>query len=86
MAKGEIARFKQFLLLSLNNNVFKKPSAAETSESVYMSERVKNVYATELHFHQIDSTVTLNLVKIHEFHSDAKPFKIINIFAKYFNI
>ena len=31
MAKGEIARFEQFLLLS---QCFKKPSAAEASESV----------------------------------------------------
>ena len=31
MAKGEIARY-----------VFKKPSAAEASESIYMRERVKN--------------------------------------------
>ena len=38
MAKGEIARFEQFLLLSL---CFKKPSAAEASESGYMRERVK---------------------------------------------
>ena len=37
VAKGEIARFVQFLLLSL---CFKKPSAAEASESVYMRERV----------------------------------------------
>ena len=36
--KGEIACFEQFLLLSLY--VFKKPSAAEVSESVYMEERV----------------------------------------------
>ena len=35
--KGNIARFVQFLLLSY---VFKKPSAAEASESVYMRKRV----------------------------------------------
>ena len=40
MAKGEIARFEQFLLLSLR--FLKKPSAAEASESVYMRERVNN--------------------------------------------
>ena len=39
MAKGEIARFVQFLLC---HYVFKKASAAEASESVYMRERVKN--------------------------------------------
>ena len=39
VSKGEIARFEQFLLLSLI--VFKKLSAAEASESVYMRERVK---------------------------------------------
>ena len=38
MAKGEIAHFVQFLLLSLC--FFKMPSAAEASESVYMRERV----------------------------------------------
>ena len=38
MAKGEIACFVQFPLLSL---CFKKPSAAEASESVYMRERIK---------------------------------------------
>ena len=37
VAKGEIARFEQFLLLSL---CFQKPSATEASESVYMRERV----------------------------------------------
>ena len=39
VAKGEIARFVQFLLLSL---CFQKPSAAEASESVYMRERVNH--------------------------------------------
>ena len=38
VAKGEIARFVQFLLLSLFS---KKPSVAKASESVYMRERVK---------------------------------------------
>ena len=40
MAKGEIACFEQFLLLSL---CFQKAAltAAEASESVYMRERVK---------------------------------------------
>ena len=38
VAKGEIARFEQFLLLS---RCFQKSSAAETSESVCMWERVK---------------------------------------------
>ena len=37
MARGEIARFEQFLLLS---ECFQKSSAAESSESVYMWERV----------------------------------------------
>ena len=40
MAKGEIARF-------VTNNVFKKPSAAEASENVYMRERVKSACETE---------------------------------------
>ena len=39
VAKGEIARSVQFLLLS--HIVFKKPSAVDASESVYMRERVK---------------------------------------------
>ena len=39
MVKGDIACFDQFLLLSL---VFKKLSAAETSERVYRRERVNN--------------------------------------------
>ena len=38
VTKGEIARFVQFLFFCYN--VFKKPSAAEASESVYMRERV----------------------------------------------
>ena len=38
VAKGEIACFEQFLLLSL---CFEKSSAAEASKSVYMRERVK---------------------------------------------
>ena len=38
LAKGEIAHFELFLLLSL---CFKKMSAAEASESDHMSERVK---------------------------------------------
>ena len=38
MAKGEIACFEQFLLLS---QCFQKSSAAEASESVDMLERVK---------------------------------------------
>ena len=38
VAKGEIARFVQFLFC---HYVFKKPSAAEASESVCMRERVK---------------------------------------------
>ena len=41
VAKGEIARFVQFLLLSLYD--FKKLSAAEASESVYMRERVNPI-------------------------------------------
>ena len=42
VAKGEIARFEQFLLLS---QCFLKLSAAEASESVYMRERVNTLYA-----------------------------------------
>ena len=42
VAKGEIARFVQFLLLS--HYVFKKLSAAEASESVYMRERVNLIF------------------------------------------
>ena len=38
MAKEEIARFEQFLLLF---QCFQKSSAAEASESVYLWERVK---------------------------------------------
>ena len=37
MAKGEITRFEQFLLLS---QCFQKTSASDASESVYMRERV----------------------------------------------
>ena len=39
MAKGEIACFVQFLFC---HYVFKKPSAAEASESVNMRERVNH--------------------------------------------
>ena len=38
LAKGEVARFEQFLLLS---QCFQKSSAAEASERVFMWERVK---------------------------------------------
>ena len=38
VAKGEIARFEQFLLLSL---CFQKAVCSNSSESVYMRERVK---------------------------------------------
>ena len=38
VAKGEIAHYEQFLLLQ---HCFQKSSAAEASESVYMSERDK---------------------------------------------
>ena len=41
MAKREIARFELFLLKKKWDYVFKKPPAAEASESVYMRERVK---------------------------------------------
>ena len=41
MAKGEIACFEQFLLLS---QCFQKSSASEASKSVYMLERVNLVY------------------------------------------
>ena len=39
--KREIARFELFFLKKNCDYVFKKPSAAEASESVYMRERVK---------------------------------------------
>ena len=39
VAKGEIAHYEQFLLLS---QCFQKSSAAETSENVYMRQMVKN--------------------------------------------
>ena len=41
VSKGEIARFEQFLILSL---CFKKSSAAEASESVHIRERVKDLF------------------------------------------
>ena len=44
VAKGEIARFEQFLLLSL---CLKKLSAAKMSESVYMREMVNNRLNTQ---------------------------------------
>ena len=40
MAKGEIAHFEQFLLLS---QCFQKLSAVDASECVYKWERVKKV-------------------------------------------
>ena len=40
MAKGDIARFQQFLLLS---QCFQMSSAADASTCVYMSERIMNV-------------------------------------------
>ena len=40
VSKGEIARLEQFLLC---HYVFKKPSAAEASESVYMRETLNNI-------------------------------------------
>ena len=44
MAKGEIARFEQFLLC---HYVFEKPSATEASESVFMWERIKPLASSE---------------------------------------
>ena len=41
VAKGEIARFEQFLLLS---ECFQKSSASESSESVYKSERYTSAF------------------------------------------
>ena len=44
--KGGVNRSEQFLLLShcfQNAHVFKKPSAAEVSESVYIREKVKEI-------------------------------------------
>ena len=49
MTKGEIAHSVQFLLLSL---FFKKLSAAEASESVYMREKVKTAYSTDAIKHE----------------------------------
>ena len=46
VAKGEIASFKQFFLLS--HFFLKNPSAAETSESVYMRERVNPFPHTDI--------------------------------------
>ena len=43
VAKGEIAQFKQFLLLS---QCFRRASAAEALESMYLRERV-NAYPQE---------------------------------------
>ena len=40
VAKGEIARFEKFLLLS---QCFQKSSAADASESVYMRERINKL-------------------------------------------
>ena len=45
MAKGEIARLSNFFFCHF---VFKKLSAAEASESVYMRERVKVNFRKEL--------------------------------------
>ena len=47
LAKGEIARIEQFLLLS---QCFQLKSAADASESVCMRERVKAVYLRLLMF------------------------------------
>ena len=49
MAKGDIARYEQFLLLF--DYVFKKSSAAEASESVYMRERVNPFQWTDYFGH-----------------------------------
>ena len=58
VAKGEIACFEQFLLLSL---CFQKADAAEVSESVYMRERVTvlpNIIYPEIR-------ASVNLIKFH---------------------
>ena len=47
LAKGEIASFEQFLLLP---QCFQKTSAAERSESVYLLERVKFIFAPNPNF------------------------------------
>ena len=64
MAKGEIARFVQFLLLSL---CFQKPSAAEASESVYMREWVKQQF----------SFFRYNPIVIHEPENHGGPISLI---------
>ena len=48
MAKGEIARFVQFFFC---HYVFKKPSAVEASESIYMRERVKIDMTLSMHIY-----------------------------------
>ena len=50
MAKGEIAHYEQFLLLSL---CFQKPSAAEASESVCMRERDRHACCSQKHVYQV---------------------------------
>ena len=46
VAKGEIARFEQFLLLT---QCFQMSSAAEASESVYMREKAKKKLRKEMY-------------------------------------
>ena len=58
MAKGEIACFEQFLLLSL---YFQELSAAEASESVFMRERVK-ARLFRFYFH-----ITINRMLVDEY-------------------
>ena len=61
VTKGEIAHFERFLLLS-PGQVFKKPSAAEGSKSVYLRRRV-NRRAKRGLLHLL--IVTLKLVGLH---------------------
>ena len=46
VSKGEIARFEQFIRLSL---CFKKPYSTEASESVFMRKSVKHRYIFGFH-------------------------------------
>ena len=63
VAKGEIARFEQFLLLSLYM-FSKRLSAAEVSESVYMRERVKSLLQYYSHAGSHTVSTLLPIIKL----------------------
>ena len=78
VAKGEIARFEQFFFC---HYVFKKSSATEASESVYMRERVKSFIVSGL-----ESWESLNISYVYFVGFKLSSSTIAALVFKYSNI